>query len=59
MTVRARALRRLRAGRSPAAVIEMPPLVISPEPASGPKIDLEEVGRMYAEDMEKNPGHWK
>lgn len=59
LTVRARALRRLRAGRSPAAVIEMPPFVISPEPASGPKIDLEEVGRMYAEDMEKNPGHWK
>jgi len=59
LTARARALRRLRSGRTPAAVIELPPLVIGPEPKTGPKIDLEEVGRMYAEDMAKNPGHWK
>lgn len=64
MTARTRALRRLRAdvkaGRRPSAVIEMPDMVITaPKPGDGPPIDLDELGRMHAEDMEKNPGHWK
>lgn len=59
LTARARALRRLRSGRDPAGVIEMPPLVITAPKPGGPPIDLMELGRMYAEDLEKNPGHWK
>ena len=59
---RARALRRLRAGRSPSSSteIEMPPLVVAApkEPAEAP-IDLDELSRMYHEDLTKNPGHWK
>ncbi|MBI2385081.1 MAG: hypothetical protein HYV14_03595 [Elusimicrobia bacterium] len=60
LTARARALRRLRAGRGPAGIVELPPLVITaPKPGGGPPIDMEELGRLYAEDLEKNPRHWK
>jgi len=56
---RAAALRKLRAAprRGPSSVLEMPPLVITAAAPAGPPIDLEELGRMNADDLERNPGH--
>lgn len=65
LAVRARALRRLRAGppgggRGPSSegpVLTMPTLVIKGR--RGDTLDLDALGVLYRDDLKKNPGHWK